>query len=67
LARFADLLWVYRDGVYRADGEQAVKQEAHVSLGEQRTDGHIQETLRYIEVEAYATPPEANADCIKAQ
>jgi P4 family phage/plasmid primase-like protien len=60
----ADLLWVYRDGVYRADGEQAVKQEAHTLLGEQRTEGHIQETLRYIEVETYAKPPEANPDYI---
>jgi hypothetical protein len=60
----AELLWVYRDGVYRAEGEQAVKQECHALLGEQRTEGHIQETLRYIEVETYAKLPEANADSI---
>jgi D5 N terminal like len=53
----ADVLWVYRDGVYRPDGEQAVKQEVHALLGEQRTEGHVQEVLRYIEVETYARLP----------
>ena len=63
----ADLLWVYRDGVYRSDGEQAVKQEVHALLGEQRTEGHVQETLRYIEVETYSKPPEAHLDFINVR
>jgi P4 family phage/plasmid primase-like protien len=60
----ADVLWVYRDGVYRPEGEQAVKEEAHALLGEERTEGHVQETLRYIEVETYAAAPVVDPEVI---
>jgi hypothetical protein len=63
----ADVLWVYRDGVYRSDGEQSVKAEAQAILGEQRTEGHIQETLRYIEVATASTMPEPNIDFINVK
>jgi putative DNA primase/helicase len=60
-------LWVYRDGVYHPDGERIVKQEAHALLGEQLKEGHIQETLRYIEVETYTPPPEMSPDITNLQ
>ncbi len=63
----ADTLWVYRGGVYRPGGEQTVKAEAHTLLGERRAEGHIQETLRYIEVERYSDPPTANTNIINLQ
>ena len=63
----AEVLWVYRDGVYRSGGEQSVKAEAQALLGEQRTEGHIQETLRYIEVATAATMPEPNLDFINVK
>jgi P4 family phage/plasmid primase-like protien len=63
----AERLWAYRDGVYHPDGEHAVKQEAHALLGERRHEGHIQETLRYLEVETYTPPPEMNPEVINVQ
>jgi P4 family phage/plasmid primase-like protien len=63
----ADVLWVYRDGVYRSDGEQSVKAEAQALLGELRTEGHIQETLRYIEVATATTMPEPNLEFINVK
>ena len=63
----AERLWVYRDGVYHPDGEITVKQEAHALLGERRHEGHIQETLRYLEVETYTPPPEMDPDVINLQ
>jgi P4 family phage/plasmid primase-like protien len=63
----ADVLWVYRDGVYRGDGERSVKAEAQALLGEQRTEGHIQECLRYVEVATATTMPEPNLDFINVK
>jgi putative DNA primase/helicase len=63
----AEILWVYQDGVYRPGGEQAVKAEAQALLGERRQEGHIQETLRYIEVASYSDPPTLNPDVINLQ
>ena len=63
----AERLWVYRAGVYHPNGEIIVKQEAHALLGETRHEGHIQETLRYIEVETYAPSPEMNPEIINLQ
>jgi putative DNA primase/helicase len=60
----AECLWVYREGVYHPDGERVVKREAHALLGEQIKEGHIQETLRYLEVETYAPPPEMSPEVI---
>jgi putative DNA primase/helicase len=63
----AERLWVYRSGVYHDNGDLHVKQEAHALLGERRHEGHIQETLRYLEVETYTPSPEMNPDVINLQ
>jgi P4 family phage/plasmid primase-like protien len=63
----AERLWVYCDGVYHPNGEITVKQEAHALLGERRHESHIQETLRYLEVETDTPPPEMNPDVINLQ
>jgi P4 family phage/plasmid primase-like protien len=60
----AERLWVYRDGVYRPAGELIVKQEVHALLGEKRKESHIQETLRYLEVETHAPPPEMSPEIL---
>jgi P4 family phage/plasmid primase-like protien len=63
----AGTLWIYRDGVYRSDGEPVVKREAQTLLGEQHTEGHVQETLRYLEVEATVPAPTIDLNIINVR
>jgi P4 family phage/plasmid primase-like protien len=60
----AERLWVYRDGVYRPDGEIIVKKEVQALLGERRKERAVQETLRYLEVETHTPPPEMLPDIL---
>lgn len=53
----AGMLWVYRNGVYVADGERILAAAAQQFLGEERRQNRIEETLRYIEVATYAEMP----------
>jgi P4 family phage/plasmid primase-like protien len=62
-----ELLWVYRDGIYRPEGEQAVKQVAQELLGDERRQNRVEETLRYIETATYSTPPTPDPDYINVR
>jgi P4 family phage/plasmid primase-like protien len=54
----ARVLWIYRDGVYRPEGELVVKREAQDLLGEERRENRIIESLRYIETATVTAPPD---------
>jgi hypothetical protein len=54
----AGVLWIYRGGVYRPEGEVVVKREAQELLGEERRENRIIESLRYIETATGTTPPD---------
>jgi P4 family phage/plasmid primase-like protien len=62
-----ELLWVYRDGIYRSEGEQVVTQAAQGLLGEERRQNRVEETLRYIETATYSTPPTPDPDYINVR
>lgn len=53
----AGTLWVYRNGVYRNDGEQVVRSEAQKLLGDERRENRILETLHYIETDNRTDTP----------
>jgi P4 family phage/plasmid primase-like protien len=53
----AEMLWVYRNGVYVPDGARILAAAAQQLLGEERRQNRIEETLRYIEVATYAELP----------
>ena len=59
-----ELLWVYRDGVYRPEAEQVVTQAAQELLGDERRQNRVEETLRYIETATYSPPPTPDPDYI---
>lgn len=53
----ADILWIFRDGVYRPNGAQVISQKAQASLGKNTRNSRILETLSYIERETYSELP----------
>jgi len=53
----ADILWIFRDGVYRPDGAQVIRQKAQALLGKDTRNTRILETLSYIERETYSELP----------
>lgn len=53
----ADILWIFRDGVYRPNGAQVVQQKAQALLGKNTRNSRIAETLSYIERETYSELP----------
>lgn len=46
----ASQLWMYRNGVYLPCGEATLRSDAQALLGNERHEGRIEETLRYVEV-----------------
>jgi len=63
----ASVLWVYRKGVYRPEGESVVKSGAQVLLGDERRECRLVETLRYIETATKITAPDPNLTYINVR
>jgi putative DNA primase/helicase len=57
-------LWVYKDGVYKPDGENFLAKVAQRALKAYTRTNRIRETLDYIKRQVYTDLPEPNRDII---